>query len=159
MQGLLGLKEYIATKSIFFAAVGDATISAVDIRDIAEVAAAALTGNGHENKIYNLTGPAAISHFQMADYLSAALHKTIHFVDTSDEVMHSSLLKAAFPRWQADGLIEDYAHYRNNEASLVTQDVQQVTGHAPRSFEQFALDYASLFTNTPSPTAQPLHAH
>jgi uncharacterized protein YbjT (DUF2867 family) len=159
MQGLIALKDYIATRGIFFAAVGDATISTVDIRDIAEVAAAVLTGIGHENKIYHLTGPEAITHYQMADYLSAALHKTVHFVDTSDEIMHSSLLKAAFPRWQADGLIEDYAHYRNNEATAVTQDVQQVTGHAPRSFQQFAMDYASLFTKSQDQITSNLQTH
>ncbi len=159
MQGLIALKEYIADKGIFFAAVGDAPISAVDIRDIAEVAAVALTGEGHENKTYNLTGPEAITHYQMADFLSAALHKTVHFVDTSDEVMHGALLKAAFPLWQADGLIEDYAHYRNHEAAIVTQDVQQITGHPARSFEQFAKDYAAIFKQRKHEASIPNHTN
>jgi len=46
------------------------------------------------------------------------------------------------PVWQADGLIEDYAHYRRNEAALIASGAggdQQ----APRSFEDFARDYAN----------------
>jgi hypothetical protein len=52
--------------------------------------------------------------------------------------MRQALLGAGFPNWQADGLIEDYAHYRHGEASDVTSAVQEVIGRAPRSFAQFA---------------------
>jgi uncharacterized protein YbjT (DUF2867 family) len=145
MQGLLGLKDYIANKGVFFASVGNAQISAVDVRDIAEVAAAALTDSSHQNKTYELSGPEALTHFDMASKLSAALGRTIHFTDTAEVVMHDALLKAGFPLWQADGLLEDYAHYRNLEAVTVTSDVQKVTGHAARNFDQFARDYAPAF--------------
>lgn len=159
MQGLIGLREYIVDKGLFFAAVDDARISAIDIRDIAAVAAACLTEQGHENMIYNLTGPEAITHYQMAEALSVVQNRTIHFVDTSAEVMHGALLKAGFPAWQADGLIEDYAHYRNNEAATVTQDVQEITGHAARSFEQFARDYAAVFVKQRIETPMPEHTN
>ena len=46
MQGLLAFRETIAAQGQFFAAAGDAKISAVDVRDIAAVAAAALTERG-----------------------------------------------------------------------------------------------------------------
>lgn len=146
MQGLLGLREYIIHKGVFFASVGDASISAVDIRDIAEVAVNSLTRAGHENRIYNLTGPQSLTHYQLAEILSAAVNRTIHFVDTSADVMQDALLKAGFPEWQAAGLIEDYVHYSKNEAAQITNDIEQVTGHTPRSFEQFAKDYAPLFS-------------
>ena len=56
MQGFLAFREPIARQGQFFAAIGEARISGVDVRDIAAVAAAALTEDGHEGKIYNLTG-------------------------------------------------------------------------------------------------------
>lgn len=43
MQGLLAFREPIVKQGQFFAAIGEARISAVDVRDIAAVAAAALT--------------------------------------------------------------------------------------------------------------------
>jgi uncharacterized protein YbjT (DUF2867 family) len=58
-------------------------VSAVDVRDIAEVAVAALTETGHEGKIYDLTGSQALTHAQMAEYLYAALTQHIAFVDVS----------------------------------------------------------------------------
>lgn len=145
MQGLLAFKEYIRDKGQFFASVGEARVSAIDVRDIAAVAAACLTENGHENKVYDLTGPEALSHHQMADIFSRVLGKSIQFIDVTPEQMQGGLEAAAFPEWQVGGLIEDYAHYARGEAALVSKTVGNVTGNNPFSFEQFVSDYSALF--------------
>lgn len=145
MQGLLGFKESIIKKGMFFAAAGEAKISLIDVRDIAAVAAETLTTEGHENKIYDLTGPEAITHQQMSDYFSKELKNTIKFIDVKPEDMYKGLVKAGFPLWQADGLMEDYAHYARGEASYVSSAVKDVTGHLPRNFQTFIADYASFF--------------
>jgi uncharacterized protein YbjT (DUF2867 family) len=141
MQGLLDFVH----EGKFFAPIGDAKISMVDIRDIAAVAAAALTETGHENKIYNLTGPAAITHQQIAEELSTALNKKITFINVTPPDMRAALSQIHFPEWQADGLIEDYAHYAKNEAASVETGVLEATGKTPRSFAEFARDYAPAF--------------
>ena len=53
MQGLLNFSHTIKQKNAFFAAAGDARISAVDVRDLADVVVAALTTSQHQNKIYS----------------------------------------------------------------------------------------------------------
>jgi len=60
--------------------------------------------------------------------------------------MQEALINAGLPLWQADGLIEDYAHYRRNEASSVASGIQDATGNPPHSFEDFACDYAPAFS-------------
>lgn len=146
MQGLLGFKDSIVKQHKFFASAGDATISLIDIRDIAAVAAEALTGNGHENKIYDLTGPEALTHQQIAEHLSEALGRPIQYINVSPGDMQQALLSAGFPEWQAEGLIEDYAHYSRGEASVISGAVQEVTGKAPRDFKRFTYDYAAGFS-------------
>ncbi len=146
MQGLLNFRSTIATQNAFYAAAGDAKVSAVDVRDIADVAVAALTETGHEGKTYDLTGPQALTHAQMAEYLSTALGRRIAFVDISPEVMRDTLLSVGFPLWQADGLLEDYAHYRRNEAEAIASGVRDAIGKEPRNFEAFARDYATMFS-------------
>jgi uncharacterized protein YbjT (DUF2867 family) len=146
MQGLLNFRSTIATQSTFYAAASDAKVSAVDVRDIAEVAVASLTETGHEGKIYDLTGLQALTHAEMADRLSHALGRQIAFVDVSPEAMHDMLLSVGFPLWQADGLLEEYAHYRRNEAAVVASGVHDAIGKDPRSFEAFAHDYATMFS-------------
>jgi uncharacterized protein YbjT (DUF2867 family) len=87
MQGLLGFKETIIGQSKFFGAVGHARVSVIDVRDIAAAAAAALTEQGHEGKTYDLTGPEALSHRDMAGKLSEARARRIEFVDVPPEAM------------------------------------------------------------------------
>jgi uncharacterized protein YbjT (DUF2867 family) len=146
MQGLLGFRQSIAEQGKFFAAIGDAKVSVIDIRDIAAVAFATLTAKGHENKTYTLTGPEALTHAEMAEKLSTALSRHITFVDVPAEAMHDALLGAGFPIWQAEGLLEDYAHYSRNEASAITTDVQDVTGKPARNFMDFVRDFAPAFS-------------
>src|SRR4029077_13960991 len=78
-------------KGAFFAAAGDARISAVDARDLADVAVAALTTSQHDNKIYALTGPDALTFAEMAHQLSRAIGRTITFVDVPPESMREAL--------------------------------------------------------------------
>lgn len=118
----------------------------VDVRDIADVAIAALTGSGHEDKIYDLTAPQALTHTEMAAYLSDATDRQIAFVDIPPDTMRDTLLSVGFPTWQAEGLIEDYARYRRGEASVIASGIEAATGKAPRSFETFAHDYAPMFS-------------
>ena len=59
-----------------------------------------------------------------------------------------AVLGFGIPRWQADGLIEDYAHYRRGEAAATATGVQDATGAAPRSFDDFARDYAPAFSQS-----------
>lgn len=147
MQGLLGFAELIKQQHQFFAPISDTPVSLVDTRDIAAVAVAALTQAGHENKIYDLTGPAAITHHQIAAYLSQATGQEIRFVPAPAEAVRPALIQADFPEWQADGLLEDYAHYERGEAAVVSTAIQDVTGVPARDFAGFASDYAGAFAS------------
>jgi uncharacterized protein YbjT (DUF2867 family) len=145
MQGLLLFRDSIAKQGRFFAPASNARISAVDVRDIA-AAAAALTESGHEGKIYTLTGPEALTHAEMAEGLSQALGKPIAFVDVPPDALRETLTTMGVPAWQAEGLVEDYAHYRRGEAAVVEPGVEAATGQPPRTFAEFARDYANAFT-------------
>lgn len=147
MQGLISFKDYIKNEGKFYAPVENAAISLVDTRDIAAVAASVLTEHGHENRIYNITGKEALTHYQMADILSRILAKKITFINVSPEQMEGALLAAAFPDWQAKGLIEDYAHYARGEAAEIYNTVHEITGLAAIGFEQFVDDHKSFFKN------------
>ena len=148
MQGLLMIGKSIANEGRFFAPAGDARVSVVDVRNVAAVAVAALTKTGHEGKTYDLTGPDALTHTQMAAQLSQALGRPITFVDVPEKAFRDALRRLHMPDWQADGLIEDYAHYRRGEASDISSAVQEVTGEAPHHFIEFARDYKEAFLKT-----------
>lgn len=145
MQGLIAFGHSIKYEGKFYGSLGNAAVSAVDIRDIAEVAAKVLTENGHENKIYNITGEESLTHFQMAEILSRILKTEISYVDLNSEQMHGVLTVAGFPKWQIGGLIEDYAHYARGEASEISNTVHHITGKPAIGFEQFVHDHLKFF--------------
>ena len=145
MQSLLGLRSTIAGEGRFYAPAGEARVSVVDVRDIADVAAAALTDPRHEGKIHDITGPEALTHAEMAGRLSEALNREVTFVDIPEVAMRDVLNGLGVPRWQAEGLLEDYAHYRRGEASTIAGTVGEITGHPARSFADFARDYRQAF--------------
>lgn len=146
MQGLLGFRDTIINQNQLFGAIGDAAISMIDTRDIAAAAGEALSSQGHEGKIYDLTGPESLSHYQMAEKLSAILGRQIEFIDITPQALKQTLLHVGFPEWQAEGLVEDYAHYKLGEAAELKSGVKDATGNEARSFDKFVIEYASLFS-------------
>lgn len=144
-QGLLGFAGLIAKTGRFFAPIGDARVSAVDVRDIAAVAALALTAPGHEGQTYTVTGPAAITHAEMARAIGRATKRDVSFIDVPPEQFAAALQQLGMPSWQIEGLLEDYAHYQRGEAALVSHDVLAVTGAKARAIASFAEDYAHAF--------------
>lgn len=145
MQGLLIFRQSIVSQGRFAIAAGRAGVSVVDVRDIAASAVAALTGPGHAGKIYDLTGPAAVSHAQMASVLSRVLGHPVEYVDPGEDGMRESLLAHGMPTWMTDGVVEDYAHYRRGEADSVTDGVLEASGRPPRALETFVRDHADVF--------------
>lgn len=145
MQGLIAFQHFIKYDGKFYGSLGNAAVSAVDVRDIAAVGAKALTEPGHENKTYNITGPESITHNKMAEILSNVLEKEITYINLSPEQMQGALAAAGFPAWQIGGLMEDYAHYARGEAAEVFSTVANITGRQATSFEQFARDYKEYF--------------
>lgn len=117
----------------------------MDVRDLADVAVAALTSAQHDNTSYALTGPDALTFAEMAHQLSLAVGRTITFVDVPSEAMQAALADQGFPAWQAEGLLEEFAMYRRGEAAGVAPGVRDALGRPARAFAAFARDYAPLF--------------
>ncbi|APU14250.1 MULTISPECIES: SDR family oxidoreductase [Actinoalloteichus] len=143
LQSLLGFAPTIA-QGWFGAPIGEAAVSAIDTRDIADSAAAVLTGEGHTGQTYTLTGPRAVTHEEIAQALAAATGREIAFQDVPAE-QFTAALSGMVPPWQLAGLVEDYAHYAKGEAAEVHTSVADLTGRPARDVADFARDHAALF--------------
>ena len=135
----------IVARGAFFLPMEDARIASIDVRDIAEVAAAALTEPGHEGKIYPLTGPEALTMTEVAENLSAATGKTIRYVNVTPEEAKQAQLAAGVPPYTADALAELFAERRKGKESRVWPVVEEITGRRPTTFDDFALRNAAIF--------------
>lgn len=123
----------------------DARIASIDIGDIAEVAATILTSSGHEGKIYPLTGPEALSMAEVAEKLSVATGKPIHYVNVAPEEARSTNLARGMPPYLVDGLFELFAERRKGKESQVSPVIPSVFGWQPTRFDEFAVRNAAIF--------------
>jgi len=137
----------IEAESTFYTASGQGRISCVDVRDIAEVAVKGLTEPGHRGKAYTLTGPEALTYDEQAEALSAALGRRIRHVDISPGDFKEAMLAEGMPEALADRMVDLERYFRRGQASSVTDDIREVTGHDPRSLAQYVHDCV------PSPAA------
>src|SRR5215212_6499439 len=80
MQNTLMAAPTVAAEGRIYQPMKEGRLGMIDARDIGEVAAKVLTEEGHEDKTYTLTGPAAISFHDVADALSEVLGKKVDYV-------------------------------------------------------------------------------
>ncbi|MGH3171521.1 MAG: SDR family oxidoreductase [Trebonia sp.] len=123
----------------------EAAISFVDTRDIARVAARVLTTPGHDGRVYDITGPEALTYEQAAAVLSTVLGTPVRFTGLTDEEARADMLRRGLPPGYADVLIEVSRAYRHGGVEGVTSVVRDLTGRAPVSFEEFVRDNLAVF--------------
>ena len=128
-----------------FLPAGDASVSCIDIRDIAAVAALALTETGHEGKAYTLTGGQALTHTQIAETISKATGKSINYVAMSDTAMHEALSELGWPDSGIQHLLSLFAAVREGSREPISDDVENLLERPPISFEEYALDYKNIW--------------
>lgn len=138
------MAETIKAEATFYSASGEAKITHVDVRDIAAVAVKALTEPNHAGQAYTLTGSEALTYDELAKELSKVLGYSISHISLSPEDLKHGMLAEGMPEGIADRMLDLERYYREDQASRITNDIKQVTGHDPRLFSQYARDYASL---------------
>lgn len=121
--------------------VGSAKGSFIDARDIAAVAARLLTSDTITTREFDLTGPRALDHAEVAAILSQSTGKPITFTDITPDAMLQGLLGAGVPADYARFLVTILGFFKAGYAERTTDAVLQVTGRAPRTIEQYARDY------------------
>jgi uncharacterized protein YbjT (DUF2867 family) len=144
-QNLLWSADTIRGHGAFYLPLRDARQSLVDVRDIAAVAEAVLTGPGHEGRAYDITGPESLSYADVAATLTRVLGKPVRYVDVPPEAARESMLKAGMSAWTADALTELYGAFATGRFGDTTDAVERVTGRPPIRFEQWATENAAAF--------------
>ena len=125
----------------------DGKVGFVDARDVAAVAAVALTNTGHEGRAYELTGPDARSHAEVANALAEASGTTISFEDIPPQIFAQELLEAGWKPSSVDSFEALFSEIREGDAAIVTDDVVKVTGRSAYSIFDFAANHAHLFAS------------
>src|ERR1700678_4124470 len=134
------LKDALTKTGIYPMPLGQVGISAVDIRDIAEAAAIALTSDGHFGKTYNLNGPEIVSGAKAASIWSKVLGKEIRYAGADMDAFEAQTRKTA-SSWSAFDIRMMFEGYLERGFIAEDGDLETLTkllGHAPRRYEDFA---------------------
>jgi uncharacterized protein YbjT (DUF2867 family) len=141
------LKDALTKAGIYPMPLGQVGISAVDIRDIAEATAIALTSDGHVGKTYNLNGPEVLSGPRMASIWSGLLGRKIRYSGDDMDAFEEQMRKQA-PPWSAFDIRMMFQGYLERGFAAEAGDVETLTeilGHRPRRYEDFAGETATLW--------------
>jgi uncharacterized protein YbjT (DUF2867 family) len=147
MQNFLRFGPSIATEGRFAAPMGNRRFALVDVRDVARVAAAALTEDAHAEAAYVVSGPEALSYGEAAEAIGAAIGEEVAYEPAEPGAFRDELVaNRGLPRWRADELAFIASAYGGGAGELVTDIVRRVGGEPPRTFEEFAKEHADHFT-------------
>jgi uncharacterized protein YbjT (DUF2867 family) len=136
----------VARESTLYAPAGDALMPWVDTRDIAAVAGTVLTSEGHENLVYEITGPEALTYAQVAECLSKQVGRQISYVNVPDGAAHQSMVSMGMSPWLAEGMLTLYHLFRSNgSTAMVLETVERITGHAPRTLAAYLKENEAAF--------------
>jgi uncharacterized protein YbjT (DUF2867 family) len=122
-----------------------ALTSTIDERDIAAVAALALTGKEHSGRTHLLTGEQSLSQPDKVAALAAALGRTITFAEATPDEIRNGMIAAGLPAEVPDRLLGSLADY-SREAGPTSDTVRQVLGRPARTYAAWAEDHRAAFT-------------
>jgi uncharacterized protein YbjT (DUF2867 family) len=117
--------------------------AAIDPADIAAVAARALTSDGHEGRIYELTGPDSLLPADQIAVLAKVLGRDLRCEALPNEEARVQM-EATMPAQYVDAFFRFYVDGTLDE-SHVLPTVREVIGHPPRTFGQWAEAHADAF--------------
>ena len=116
---------------------GDTPEPIIDIDDIADVAVAALTEDGHKGRLYEVTGPRLMTFAEMADVLSEATGRPIRHMPISFEDFHANIAQVG-GTFVADVFTAIARETLDGRNANTNDGVIKALGRTPRDFVDFA---------------------
>ncbi|MFE0422226.1 NmrA-like protein [Streptomyces sp. NPDC058953] len=118
---------------------GEGREAFVDLDDLAEVAAAALTEDGHEGRTYVLSGPRSLSFGDAVAELAAASGRSLRFVPVTEDEFRTEATAAGGgePSEGVEFLIALYRHIREEGGATPADGVREALGREPRDFSVY----------------------
>jgi uncharacterized protein YbjT (DUF2867 family) len=124
-----------------FVPAGAGQASFIDVRDIAAVAARALTEDGHAGRAYPLTGAAALGYAEVARQFTAGLGRPIRYADPSPLAFARRMAGRRLPPGLIPITLALYTTPRLGLAATVTDDAARLLGRAPIAMPRYIADY------------------
>lgn len=132
-----GYGEPIRTEGELRLPIGGARLSLIDTRDVAAAAFVALTTDDHLGAGLDVTGPEACSMTEVADRIAAAAGRPVAHRSVPLDDYREGLVAGGSDAYVVDYLMDLLVDTVAGDFARVTDDLERVTGHPPRTLDAF----------------------
>jgi uncharacterized protein YbjT (DUF2867 family) len=122
---------------------GDVAEPFVDADDVAGVAVAALTEDGHEGQVYEVTGPRLLTFADVADEIARATGRDIEYRSVTPAQYVAAAVDYGVPAAEVEPLAELFTRVLDGRNANLTDGVKRALGREPRDFAEYARDAAA----------------
>jgi uncharacterized protein YbjT (DUF2867 family) len=139
MQNIVAyLAPGIRSQGAFYAAMGEARTSYLDLSDIGAAITNILLAPGtHIDRTYELNGPDAVTYTELADRISRVAGRNITYVDIPEQAQRESMLKLGMPAWQVDALLDLQRYYTGGQGGEITDTLRSLLNRPPITLDTF----------------------
>jgi NAD(P)H dehydrogenase (quinone) len=130
------LSQAVATGQLFSAA-GDGKTAYITREDCARAAAAALTSSFNGRRAVDITGPAAVSQYDIAAIVSDITGSKVTYVPLELEAVIQAMVGAGLPRPLAEAFASFDAATAQGQFRAVSKGIEELTGRKPTSVADF----------------------
>ena len=127
----------VSSDGVIKGPAGTGRLAAVLRDDIADAAAAVLTGDAHEGKTYDLTGREAFTAAEAAALMSRISGKDISFHNETVDEAYASRAMYQAPDWEVAGWVTSYTAIAGGELATVTDWIRRLAGHQPVTLAEY----------------------
>ena len=120
---------------------GDAPVSFIDARDIAELAAVTLWRPGHGGRAYDLYGPESPNYGQATAAVARAFSLSARYEDVPEASYRAQIGTSA----SAERVLNLYRYYRSGAAAGPAIDLVPLLGRPAHTLADFGTAYRSTF--------------
>jgi uncharacterized protein YbjT (DUF2867 family) len=139
-QNDLACEEAIAIGGVYPLPLGAKGVQRIDVADVADAAANALTRSGHAGRIYTLGAPESLTGNSIASTYSDLLDREVCY-GGDDPTLWENSVGSRMPRWQKYDHRILFRYLQEHGVQMSARellDAERVIGHEPRAFDEFA---------------------
>ncbi len=122
---------------------GQVTEPFIDVEDIVDVVVTALTTDGHDGRVYELTGPRLLGFADVAAEIGKAAGRDVRYVPVSAAEFAAGAAEQGVPEEEIEGLTDLFTRILDGRNASLTDDVEQVLGRPARDFSDYAAKAAA----------------
>ena len=141
-----------AAGGVLNVSAGKGLMGFIDTRDIASVAVAALVEPGHQPKLYLLTGPEALNHYQVAEILSECTGRNFTYNSINEDTYRTQLIANGGDESFVNLSIDISEDMRKGRTGVLWPDLKEILGHNGHTFREFVNDHLEAFEKLGSVT-------